>query len=86
MRVLVEMDQGFQWWLTKEADIDLADQPLNSHRLTDRKVAIEIEEKTFEEFAALTAKYYGMQRELENLYRKQQGLDPWPETVHDNSI
>lgn len=86
MKVYVEMDQGFVWWLVKEADLDLTDRPYKTERLNERAVAIEVEEKTFEEYAAIAAKYYEMQREVENLYRKQEGLDPWPDTVPDNSI
>lgn len=67
-RVYIEMEQGWNWWPVLETDI-------SSLR---KKSTFDVDPALIEQYRAAVAEYDRIQQLFEQLYRIQQGLDPWP--------
>jgi len=77
VKVRIEMDQMFHWW------------PLNADQMAERyemvgmpvplrrSPTLEVDAELFNEYEAMRSKYYELQEKLEQLYRVQEGLEPW---------
>lgn len=73
MQVHLDMDEGWTWWPTPEGSYRV--NPLVGD---NRNARIEIPDALFSRFEELRKEWYGLQNDLEHLYRHQEGLRAFP--------
>lgn len=81
MKVYIDMDSGFRWWPVS-ATRDLSYLPEEYHQcIREReKPTMEVPDELVAEYTRISTEYSLMQEKLEQLYRIQRSLDPWPNT------
>ena len=82
MDVVIVMDQGFMFWPVDETKI--GDDYYTKLHVEQRKLRIDLDPDTYAKFKELSRQHAEMQSLLEDLYRMQQGLDQFSDTVPAN--
>lgn len=77
LEVLIQMDEGWQWWPTVEGD-----STHSADRCAERKQIIDIPEALFSRYQKLKTEWYELQGVLEHMYRHQEGLRAFPGSPH----
>ena len=77
VKVFIEMDEGWSWWpVASGSDNFFGDVP----------PTLEISDELLEEFKSVESRWYDLQAKLEQLYRIQEGLEPFNMPIPEHKV
>lgn len=83
VKVRIDMDEGWRWWPVTEAKRDAHELAMGLEpdlaRAIRQPMTLEVDKELLDRYEAAYAQMRPLQEALENLYRVQQGLIPWPD-------
>lgn len=81
MKVRVDMDEGWHWWfITSKSQEELLTAMGHDEEMKHvlrRAATLEIPQDLYDEAQAAWATHRAVQDKLEQLYRVQEGIEPW---------
>jgi hypothetical protein len=82
-KVRIEMDEGWRWWPITEAMRDAYETAMGFEpdlaRQLRQPMTLDVDQDLIDRYTTAYVAYRELQDQLEQLYRVQQGIDPWPE-------
>lgn len=89
IKVRIDMDEGWMWWpIVKFPDAEHLeehlkelgdDEDLKEFVRKKETPSMEVPPELLAEYLEASQRYFAINKKLEQLYRIQEGLEPWPE-------
>jgi hypothetical protein len=81
VKIRIDMDEGWRWWPVTEAKRDAYETAMGLEpdltKLIRKPMTLTVDQALVDRYEAAYQEYRTLQEQLEQLYRVQEGIEPW---------